>query len=56
MIAPIAEIGPGEESNYELQSGALGAWRQFASELREVTDHELTIRETGTLLLGWDGE
>ena len=30
MIAPIAEIGPGEEANYELQRGALGAWRAFA--------------------------
>ena len=55
MIAPIAEIGPGEESNYELQSGALEAWRTFATELREVTKKELSICETGTLLLGWDG-
>ena len=55
MIAPIAEIGPGEESNYELQSGALEAWRTFAAELREITKKELSICETGTLLLGWDG-
>ncbi len=55
MIAPIAEIGPGEEANYELQSGALDAWRSLAGDLREVTQRELTIVETGTLLLGWDG-
>jgi len=55
MIAPIAEIGPGEESNYELQSGALQAWRTFADDLRAVTQRELSIVETGTLLLGWDG-
>jgi glycine oxidase len=55
MIAPIAEIGPGEESNYELQSGALEAWRSFGDELREVTTKEISICETGTLLLGWDG-
>ncbi len=55
MIAPIAEIGPGEESNYELQSGALEAWRTFGDELREVTSKELSICEAGTLLLGWDG-
>ncbi len=55
MIAPIAEIGPGEEANYELQSGALDAWRAFANDLRAVTQKELSIVENGTLLLGWDG-
>ncbi len=55
MIAPIAEIGPGEEANYELQRGALSAWRAFASDLRQFSPEELTIEETGTLLVGWDG-
>lgn len=55
MIAPIAEIGPGEEANYELQRGAVDAWRSFASELHDVTHTELVIVEHGTLLLGWDG-
>jgi glycine oxidase len=55
MIAPIAEIGPGEESNYELQRGAVDAWRAFARDLREVTRKDLPIVEVGTLLLGWDG-
>lgn len=55
MIAPIAEIGPGEESNFELQKGALDAWRVFATELGEVVPEELCIVETGTLVLGWDG-
>ncbi|MGB8197801.1 MAG: FAD-dependent oxidoreductase [Acidimicrobiales bacterium] len=55
MIAPVAEIGPGEESNYELQRGALSAWRAFARDLQRISDHELTIEETGTLLVGWDG-
>ncbi len=55
MIAPIAEIGPGQESNYELQRGAVDAWRLFAKELRDVTNKELAIVENGTLLLGWDG-
>jgi glycine oxidase len=55
MIAPIAEIGPGEEANYELQRGALDAWRTFADDLRRVSHQELTIKETGTLLVGWDG-
>jgi glycine oxidase len=55
MIAPIAEIGPGEEANYELQSGALDAWHAFAKEIREVTHQDLSIIESGTLLLGWDG-
>jgi glycine oxidase len=55
MIAPIAEIGPGEETNYELQRGALDAWREFARDLRSFSEQELTIREVGTLLVGWDG-
>jgi glycine oxidase len=55
MIAPIAEIGPGEEANYELQSGALDAWRTFAKDLRDVSQRELSIVESGTLLVGWDG-
>jgi glycine oxidase len=55
MIAPIAEIGPGEEANYELQRGALEAWRAFGKDLRAVTQRKLSIVETGTLLLGWDG-
>ena len=55
MIAPIAEIGPGEEANYELQSGALEAWRAFAKDLCEVSNRELSIVESGTVLLGWDG-
>jgi glycine oxidase len=55
MIAPIAEIGPGEKANYELQRGALDAWRSFADDLRATTQKDLLIAETGTLLLGWDG-
>ena len=55
MIAPIAEIGPGEETNYELQRGALDAWRNFAGDVRTVTNKEIRIVENGTLLLGWDG-
>lgn len=55
MIAPIAEIGPGEKANYELQRGALEAWRAFAVDLRATTRKDLEIAETGTLLLGWDG-
>jgi glycine oxidase len=54
MIAPIAEIGPGEEANYELQRGALAAWRSFADDLRELSQRDLTIKEAGTLLVGWD--
>jgi glycine oxidase len=55
MIAPIAEIGPGEEANYELQRGALSAWREFARDLHQISQQELTIAETGTLVVGWDG-
>lgn len=54
MIAPSAEIAPGEQANYQLQKGALGAWRALRDELRIVTDREVTLSETGTLLVGWD--
>jgi glycine oxidase len=55
MVAPVAEIGPGEEANYELQRGALEAWRSFAAELNDVVKSELVLVENGTLLVGWDG-
>ena len=54
MIAPSAEISPGEHANYQLQRGALGAWRELREELRLVTDRDLLLSETGTLLVGWD--
>ncbi len=54
MIAPSAEIAPGEFSNYELQRGALGAWRELASDLEELTGEHLRIEQCGTLLVGWD--
>ncbi|HEY5438704.1 MAG TPA: FAD-dependent oxidoreductase [Acidimicrobiales bacterium] len=54
MVAASAEITPGEEENYRLQSGALGAWRALAVELSDVTGRELTLMEVGTLLVGWD--
>ena len=54
MIAPSAEIAPGEEANYHLQLGALASWRELAAELKDVTGEELDIVERGTLLVGWD--
>lgn len=54
MIAPGAEIAPGELANYELQKGALASWREIASELEVITGETLTIFQTGTLLVGWD--
>ena len=54
MVAPSAEIAPGEEANYQLQSGALSAWRALSDDLFEVTGEHITLHETGTLLVGWD--
>jgi glycine oxidase len=54
MIAPTAEIAPGEESNYRLQRRALEAWRALGEALRHVTGEELQIVQRGTLLVGWD--
>jgi glycine oxidase len=54
MLAPSAEIAPGEESNYEVQKGAVAAWRQTAADLLSVTGSTLEIHDTGTLIVGWD--
>jgi glycine oxidase len=54
MIAPSAEIAPGEAANYRLQLGALAAWRELSRDLYEVTGAELDLYETGTLLVGFD--
>jgi glycine oxidase len=54
MVAPSAEIAPGEEANYQLQSGALSAWRVLSDVLHNVTGERIDVHETGTLLVGWD--
>lgn len=54
MVAPSAEIGPGEESNYQLQKTALLAWRRLSLDLHQLTGSELVIHQPGTLLIGWD--
>jgi glycine oxidase len=55
MIAPVAEIGPGEHENFQLQKGALSAWRDVATDIESLTGQSLTIVQNGTLLVGWDG-
>ena len=54
MIAPSAEIAPGEEANYILQLRALPEWRSLNVELFEVAGRMVDIFETGTLIVGWD--
>ncbi len=54
MLAPTAEIAPGEQENYRYQQGAVAAWRDLASELAVLTGRELSIVQTGTLIVGWD--
>ncbi|MFI5036538.1 MAG: FAD-dependent oxidoreductase [Acidimicrobiales bacterium] len=54
MIAPSAEILPGEEDNYRLQCGALAGWRALNEELHAVTGRRVRLHETGTLVVGWD--
>jgi len=54
MVAPSAEIAPGEQSNYQLQKQALQAWRDLSDELEAITGERLTISQPGTLLAGWD--
>ena len=54
MIAPSAEIAPGEESNYRLQCRALDAWRELGDDLEELVGENVGIYQRGTLLAGWD--
>jgi glycine/D-amino acid oxidase-like deaminating enzyme len=54
MLAPNAEIAPGEEDNYQLQLGALSAWREISRALYEVRGAKLDLCESGTLLVGLD--
>ncbi|MFY9783845.1 MAG: FAD-dependent oxidoreductase [Acidimicrobiales bacterium] len=54
MVAPSAEIAPGEEENFRLQRGALNAWRTMSADLARVTGQELELVAHGTLLVGFD--
>ncbi len=54
MIAPSAEVSPGEEDNFKLHRGALAAWRDIASDILDQTGATLDLFETGTLLVGYD--
>ena len=54
MLAPSAEVAPGEESNYALQKSAVIKWHELADELALMTGRRLSIHETGTLLVGLD--
>lgn len=54
MVAPSAEIAPGEQDNYLLQLEALPEWRRMNAELLDVTGRSVEFVETGTLVVGWD--
>jgi glycine oxidase len=54
MIAPHAEIVPGEIDNFRLQSRALSAWQELSSRLCDLTSHQIAIATVGTLYVGWD--
>jgi glycine oxidase len=54
MIAPLAEVAPGEEMNFRTQCGALSAWRDLSAQIAAVTGNTLSLIETGTLVVGYD--
>jgi glycine oxidase len=54
MVAPQAEVVPGEHANFELQREALSAWRSFCNETESVVGRRIDLAVTGTLLAGWD--
>jgi glycine oxidase len=54
MLAPSAEVAPGEEANYEIQRDARAAWRVLARELEEMTGDAVDLHDSGSLLVGYD--
>jgi glycine oxidase len=54
MIAPHAEVAPGERANFDLQRQALTAWQLLSQEFHDILGHGVDISVTGTLLTGWD--
>jgi len=54
MLAPSAELVPGEKALYERQLLAIDAWRELGAQLHEVCGRAPQIMMTGTLVLGWD--
>jgi glycine oxidase len=54
MIAPSAEIAPGEHENFRYQQRALNAWTQFANEVTGLSATPIELHRTDTLLVGVD--
>jgi glycine oxidase len=54
MVAPNAEIAPGEFDNYVRQRGAIAAWRDLAGEIRAAGGGRVSVTTAGTLLVGFD--
>ena len=54
MVAPHAEVAPGERANFELQREARTAWQLFSDECESVVGRRIDLAVTGTLLTGWD--
>ena len=54
MIAPLAEIAPGEKSNFDLQRQAMEAWQLLSRDLVDVVGRGVDIHVAGTLMCGWD--
>ncbi len=55
MIAPHAEISPGEEANFRRQLGAALAWRELSDELVQSGGQSIDLHVVGTLIVGFDG-
>lgn len=54
MLAPSAELLPGEEANLARQRRAVAEWRTLSGELAALVGRGPTINIGGTLLVGWD--
>jgi glycine oxidase len=54
MLAPSAELLPGEEENLNQQRRAVAEWQTLSDELAELVGRGPTITLRGTLLVGWD--
>lgn len=54
MLAPAAELVPGERAAFERQCRAIDEWRELISSMERWVGRRIEVVQTGTLLCGWD--
>lgn len=54
MLAPSAEVVPGEREAFERQRWAIDEWRELISSMERWVKRRIDVVQTGTLICGWD--